>query len=411
MSGLQVDVVDTDMAVGDVPQAITRPTVEVVFDTVRAADGASTDAESQGRIARGIAALQKAGGGVGKVPSEGEKTPAKGLEVTPDAKNGSGGLVVDVIDPEKGSDEGKDAAADAKDGSAEADQGEKKAPEAGSEAKSVDLERIQADLAAAQARIATLSAGDLPDEERLAWLEKPVDWLRAETARRMGVKPDSEDVEKALAHLQWELTLDRMGVAKEALPKDIQERNDTEHVKRREALTRTARGAVEAAKAQGEGRAAVHKMVMDRLAASADKFPHAADGALVNLGGVSAAEAAIYLWGEAVKRGEVQNTGDDAKDIPEALRLYDKFCKTQLGKTKLQNATPSPAITPAASKEAATGNKAAKPPTVSAKDAAAAPAAKKVEQVPSGPETIDASDSDARRRRVRAIATKHFADK
>jgi hypothetical protein len=411
MSGLEVEVVPAEMVGGDAPQAVMKPTVEVVFDTVRSAEGATVDPEAQGRIARGIAALQRAGGGVGKVPAEAGKAAAKAAEAPADDKKGSSGIIVDVIDPEKGSDGAKEAPAEAKEGDKAASEGEKKAAEADSKAGSPDLDQIRSDLAIAQARIDALSTGSLPDEERTTWLEKPVDWIRAEAARRLGVKPDSEEAEKVLAHLQWELTLDRMGVAKEALPKDIKERNDTEHATRQKALAETARKATEAAKTQGEGRAAVHKLVMDQLAASADKFPHAADGALINLGGVPAAEAAIYLWGEAVKRGEVKNTGDDAKDIPEALRLYDKFCKTQLGKTKLQNATPPPANTPAASKEAASGKASKSPPTLSQKDAAAAPAAKKVDTVPLGPETIDASDNDARRRRVRAIASKHFAGK
>lgn len=396
MSGIESEPVEMDLAVGDAPQAIMKPTVEVVFDTVRSVEGESTDLEARGRVARGIAALQKAGGGVGKVPAGAPKAS----EAVAEPKNGAGGLIVDTEKLEDGVGEVKDAGSEAKE--VDPVDGEAKI-----EPSSPDLEAIRADLTAAQARIAALTAGDLPEEERTAWIEKPTDWIRAEVARRMGVPATDPAVGKALAHFQWALTVDLLGGE---LPKDIQERNDTEHKSRREELARTARSAQEAAGAQASGRAAVHRLVTDQLTASGDKYPHAAAGAELVLGGVPAAEAAIYLWGEAVKRGEVKNTGDDAKDIPEALRLYDKFCKTMLGKARLQNATPPPAITPAASKEAATGTK-GKPPTLSAKDAAAAPTAKKIEQVPSGPETIDASDSSGRARRVGNVARKHFGGK
>jgi hypothetical protein len=403
MSGIEADPVDMDLAVGDGPQAIMKPTIEVVFDTVRSTEGEPTDADARGRIARGIAALQKAGGGVGRVPAEAEKGAAKASEAVPEPKNGSSGLIVDSEKLEEGVGEVKEVSGEAKG----AENAAEKATEAKIEPLSVDLEAVRADLAAAQARIATLTAGDLPDEDRVAWIEKPTDWIRGEMARRMGVAVDDQAVKDALAYVQWALTVDLLGGE---LPGDLKERNDTEQKGRREALTRTARSAQEAAGTRASGRAAVHRLVTDQLTASSDKFPHAAAGAELNLGGVSAAEAAIYLWGEAVKRGEVKNTGDDAKDIPEALRLYDKFCKTMLGKARLQNATPPPANTPAASKEAAPGTK-GKPPTMSAKDAAAAPAAKKVEQAPAGPETIDASDRAGRYRRVAAVASKHFSGK
>lgn len=401
MSGIEADVVDMDLAVGDGPQAIMKPTIEVVFDTARSTEGEPTDADARGRIARGIAALQRAGGGVGKVPAGAEKVAEKAPEASAEPKSGSSGLIVDSEKLEEGVGEVKEAPGEAKEAETDAE----KAAEAKIEPPNVDLEAVRADLAAAQARIASLTAGDLADEDQTAWIEKPTDWIRGEMARRMGVSADDPAVKDALAYVQWALTVDLLGGE---LPKDIQERNDTEQKSRREGLAKAARSAQEAAGTRASGRAAVHQLVTSQLTASSDKFPHAAAGAELNLGGVTAAEAAIYLWGEAVKRGEVKNTGDDAKDIPEALRLYDKFCKTLLGKARLQNATPPPASTPAASKEAAPGTK-GKPPTMSAKDAAAAPAAKKVEQAPAGPETIDASDSSGRYRRVAAVASKHFS--
>lgn len=407
MSGIEAEPVEMDLAVGDGPQAIMKPTVEVVFDTVRSTEGEPMDSDARGRIARGIAALQKAGGGVGKVPAEPGKASGKPAEAAAEAKGAPGGLIVDSERLEEGVGEVKDASGEAKEAEIGVGEGKKEGEEAPIEASSPDLEAIRADLTAAQARIASLSTGELSEEDRTAWIEKPSDWIRGEVARRMGVRPDDPSVGKALAHFQWALTVDLLGGE---LPKDIQERNDTEHKSRREELARAARSAQEAAGAQASGRAAVHQAISNHLAASGDKYPHAAAGAELNAGGVSAAEAAIYLWGEAVKRGEVKNTGDDAKDIPEALRLYDKFCKTLLGKARLQNATPPPALTPAASKEAATGTK-GKPPTLSAKDAAAAPTAKKIVQEPSGPETIDASDSAGRSRRVGNVARKHFAGK
>lgn len=407
MSGLEVDIVPegTNGPQGAAP--ITRQTVEVVFDTAKPANGApanpNTDAGIGGRIARGVAALQAAGGGVGKVPSAASE---KAAEAAKPAK----GLEVAVEGADSGADGAETPAEDADQAAADAAKAEIDKAAAGGTASAPEMEQLQANYALAQARIDALSAGDLDDNARTGWIEKPVDWIRSEMARRMGVAADSEAVDQALGHFQWELTLDRMGVAKEALPKDIQERNNTEHAERRKALAKAAGDAGQAAKSHGEGRAAVHKLVSDQLAAAADKFPHAVAGAELNIGGVPAAQAAIYLWQEAVKRGEVKNTGDDAKDIPEALRLYDKFCKTRLGtKLQLQNATPSPASTPAASKEAATGAK--KSPTVSSKQAASAPTAKTVTAAPSGPKVIDVSDMQGRSRRLREVAQKHFGPK
>ncbi len=349
--------------------------------------------------------MQKAGVSVGKVPA-GEKKPA---EEAPAEKKHDGGMEVTVVDAAKGAADASEAIdpaekpaedaekALAKDADAEKKEGEVAAP---------DVVKIREELALAQARIDTLLSNGVTDEDRTGWIEKPVDWFRAEMGRRMGVAPDSEAVSKALAHFQWELTVDSLGV--ENLPKDLRERNDTEHAKRRADLAQTARDAQGAAQKQAEGRASVQKLVADQLGASLDKYPHAAIGAELNLGGVGAAEVAIYLWGEAVKQGTVKNTGDDAKDIPEALRLYNEFCKTRLGnKLQLQNATPSPASTPAASKEAAPGAKKTAS-TVSQKQAASAPAARQTPKEAAGPEVVDASDSDARARRVKQIASKHL---
>lgn len=411
MSGLDVTVTQAEMNNTDGPQAIAKPTVEVVFDVQRPGQGAPLGPDEEdgraGRIARGLAAMQRAGHTVGKVPAAAAKAP----EEPTGEKKSDGGMEVTVVDPSK-PDEGGSEVIDRSEKPAE---GAEVDPEKPAEAEkkeepvvAPEVAKYREDLAVAQARIDTLLAGGVSDENRGGWIEKPVDYMRGLVARDLGVAPDSVEAAEALALIQWELTLD--GVPVENLPKELLERNNTEQAKRREKLAGTARTATEAAKTQVQSRAAVHKLVSDRLAASADKFPHAAIGADLNLGGVSAAEAAIYLWGEAVKRGEVKNTGNDDIDIPEALRLYNEFSKTRLGnKLQLQNATPSPASAPAASKEAATGASKKTATTVSQKQAASAPAAKQVTNVPAGPEVIDASDSDARARRVSQIASKHLA--
>ena len=410
MSGLDVTVTQADMNNTDGPQAIAKPTVEVVFDVQRPGQGAPLGPDEEdgraGRIARGIAAMQRAGHTTAKVPAAVVKPP----EEPTGEKKSDGGMEVTVVDHAKG-DDGVSEVIDRSEKPAEgAEVDPAKAAEVEKKeepAVAPEVAKYREDLAVAQARIDTLLAGGVTDENRGGWLEKPVDYLRGMVARDLGVAPDSQEATDALAHLQWELTLD--GVPVENLPKELRERNDTEHAKRREKLAGTARTATEAAKTQVQSRAAVHKLVADRLAASADKYPHAAIGADLNLGGVPAAEAAIYLWVEAVRRGEVKDTGNDDIDIPEALRLYNEFSKTRLGtKLQLQNATPSPASTPAASKEAATGATKKTATTVSQKQAASAPAAKQVTSVPAGPEVIDASDPDSRTRRVAQIASKHL---
>ncbi len=400
MSGLEVDLVPegTNGPQGSSP--ITRQTVEVVFDTAKPANGApanpNTDAGISGRIARGVAALQAAGGGVGKVPSAASEAAGTPAEPAKAAK----GLEVEVEGAEKAADGAEKAPVEADPAAdpAEIDAAASLPPE---------VAQIQADLALARAQIDTLSAGDLPDEERTAWIDKPVDWIRGLVAQRLGVAADDPKVAQALGHFQWELTLDSLGV--ENLPKDLKERNDTEHAQRRKALAETARVAQGAAKTAREGREADRQFIGKAFDAAPDKYPHAAIGAEVRLGGMNGGDAAVYLWKQALEAGTIKNAGSPEANAHEALRLYNEFCKTKLGKYPAKNATPSPASTPAASKEAATG--ARKATTVTSKQAASAPAAKTTvapAAAPTGPRVIDVSDMQGRNRRIAAVSRKHF---
>lgn len=409
MSGLDVTVTQADMNNTDGPQAVMKPTVEVVFDVQRPGDGGPLDPDEDAgrgaRIARGLAAMQKAGIPVGKAPAAASKPP----EEPSGEKKSDGGMEVTVVDPEKG-DAGASEVIDRSE--KPADGAEKPADEVTEAEKKEEpavppeVAKIREDLALAQARIDLLASGSIPDEERTAWIEKPVDWMRGALAKHMGVKPDSEAVTKALAHFQWELTVDSLGV--ENLPKDLRERNDTEHAKRRGELAEVTRSAQQAAKTAQEGRESDRLFIGKAYDAAPDKYPYAAAGAELMLGGMHGADAAVLLWTKAKEAGTIKDAGNAEANANEALRLYNEFCKTRLGtKLQLQNATPSPASTPAASKEAATGAK--KATTVSQKQAASAPAAKQVTPAPTGPEVIDASDPDSRTRRVKAIASKHLA--
>lgn len=418
MSGIEADVMEGTMQGTDAVTPYHKPVVEVVFDTERTPGVSTVDPEAEegthARIRAGIAALQKAGKAAGRVPA----AAAAPAEVAAEPAKDSGGVDADVVgagkadEPSEVVENEPEAPAEGKDPAAEEPAEEDPAKKVAAPPPDADRAKLEADLVLAQARIDDLMAGSLPDDDRVGWVEKPVDWIKGQIARRMGVSADDPAVAKAMAHFQWELTLDSLGV--ENLPKDLRERNDTEHAERRKALAETTRGAQEAAKKHAEGRVAVHRLVHDRLAASADKFPYAALAAEINLGGVKAADAALYLWSEAVKAGTVKNTGNDDIDVPEALRLYDEFSKTRLAKLQPKNATPPPANTPAASKEAAPGaSKPAPktPPTLTSKQAAAAPQAKKAEPVTTQRDSIDASDPDAIMAQRLAIARKHFANK
>ena len=405
MSGVESEVTGNTVQLVDAAASYTKAPVEVVFDVVREPDGVPQGSELESRLARGIAALQKAGGGVGKVPPS---APAKAEGPVLDGKKDSGGVESVEVDAD-----GTPIEPPAADPGAETPPEAEATPEKSDPpAEAPETVQIQTDLALARAQIDDLAIGGLPDEERTAWIEKPVDWIRGAVAQRMGVATDDPAVAKALAHFQWELTLD--GIPVESLPKELRDRNTTEHAGRRKELAEIVRGAQEKATTARAGREADRALISKAFDAAPDKYPYAAIAAEARLGGLAAGDAAVLLWKQALDAGTVKNLGDPEKNAAEALRIYNEFSKTRLGKyVPAKNATPSPAKTPAASQGATNGSKTAPktPPTITSKQAASAPAAKKVTEAPKGPEVIDASDKDARARRLANIANRHFGPK
>ena len=407
MSGVESIESGNTVQTVDAAASYTKAPVEVVFDVVREPDGIAKGSESESRLARGIAALQRAQNATGPGGKVAAPVVVKAAEPVVEGKRDAGGVEsvevdangVPIVPPE---------AETPAEVTPEADP----APEnVDPPAEAPEVAQIQTDLALARAQIDELSYGNVSDEDRTAWIADPVADIKALVMARTGLKEGSPELASALEHYHWALTVATLGGE---LPKDIKDRNEAEHAKRRDALAKTAQAAQGMAKEAREGREADRALIAKAFDASPDKYPYAAIGAEVRLGGMVAGDAAVLLWKQAIEAGTVKNHGDREKNAHEALRIYNEFSKTRLGKyVPAKNATPSPAKTPAASQGTAATTKTAPktPPTITSKQAASAPAAKKVTEAPKGPEVIDASDKDARNRRLANIASKHFGTK
>ena len=416
--------------------SVTKPAVEVTFAVNRPGGDRPLDVEGSraARISAGIARLQASGATAGKAaeaPAAVVVPPAAPVAKSPEAAAVDEALGVEpavVPDgevPAEAAAEGEAAA------EAPAEVTEEAAPEAKPDpvevaAYKAELETSNAELALARTRLEHATRGAVSDDDRAAYIERPVDSVRNLIARMLGVKPDSDEAKAELAHLQRELTIEAVGL--DSLPDDRKHQRTSERFERSERLKPLARTASSETTAQVQQHQRVVSQVASVIEATRDEFPHLATAAAL-IGGDAAAEGAISLWVHQVKAGRIQGTGDDAKDMREALRLSNQFYSTKLGKTQHTNTAPPPATAPApaSATEAAPGAPAptkstapgakpgsATPKTLSAKQAAAAPiarAAPDTKTQPNAPITIDPNDRGARDKRRLEIGRRTLAQK
>lgn len=428
----------------------TKPAVEVTFEVAKPSDGRPLDPDTgrANRIAAGIRKMRELGSATGKVdplkvekvaepgkdePPKGEAAPAKAEEQSAPPAEEAKPEERDALDAKPGGGEDKEGAEEpaAEDAPADPPAEEAKPEGAAAEAKPdpVELATLKADLAEREREMALIRAdldrargGGPSDDERTAWIENPIGTLRERIASVLGVKPDSKEVTEELAHLQRELTIEHFGV--DNLPDERKHQRITEQTSRRWQLTQQVRTASQETAKQAQQRKQVVEHVASVVEAAKDEYPFAV--LAPDVVGRSSAEAAVDLFMSEARAGRVQVTGDDAKDMREALRLLNDHVKTRLDRLNARqpkNTAPAPATAPAASKteEKAPGAPApqkstapktgsATPKTLSATQAAAAPPAKKQEppERKNEPITIDPHDRDGREKRFLQIGRKRL---
>lgn len=450
--------------------SVTKPAVEVTFATRRTGDNVPLDVDSAraARIRTGIARMQAAGAAQGKAaapaaaPAAKAETAKAAAAAVPAAQASKPAVVLDPLSTEPldsapageaqadaGEGEAQEDKPAAEQGQPEGDAGEAQAGEeqaqgegeatpdegAAKEEKAdakpdpVALAAYKADLDAAHAELALARAkleraGGVSDEDRTAYIERPVDTLRAVIAARLGVKPDAPEVKDELAHLQRELTIEMVGL--DNLPDEQKHKRTTERYERSERLKQTVRTASQSTAAQAQQHQQVVGFVAQALESAREEFPFV--GLASELDRQPPAEVALTLWLAAVKAGKVAPGGDDAANVREALRLTNEHYKTRLAKLTARQPTttaPAPAPAPAASpKGAAPGapasTKSAAPPkggsatprTLSARQAAAAPIAKVTpdtsKPASNAPIEVDPNDRGGREQRMLAIGRRHL---
>lgn len=404
--------------------SISKPPVEVTFATKKPSDGRPMDPDDgrSGRIAKGIERMQKAKAAAGKVPGREEPAPAKAKdpEAPPEKKPEPAKPAAkapelkpaEAAEPEQ-ADEPAEAAPEPK--------AEPEKPEAKPDA--VELASVRADLEAARAELALERAkgkrGKADTADRDTYTAKPMDWLRGAVAKHFGLKPDAPEVNAELAYLQQELTIDALGA--DTLDDSRKQQRITDRIERDYRLNQLGRAASEATTRETQQRQRVVDHVSSVLDGVKDEFPDLAFAQ--HLFGASPAEVAVDIWVEAAREGRVQVTGDDAKDLREALRLTNATIQNRLAllqRNQPSNTAPAPAPAPAqppttgtapgaaaAQPSTAPGPKkpaSASPRTLPTKIAAAAPAVTAdpaEKKKPEGPTVIDADDRGGFQRRLK----------
>lgn len=281
-----------------------------------------------------------------------------------------------------------------------------------------ELEAARHEAALLRSQLASRHEGPTADD-RSAWVRDPIESLRAQTARMLGVPVDHKDVDEELAFLQRELTYRAIGA--DTLDQDRKHQRSQEHTDRRWRFDQHAQAASREADKQQALESEVLSSVSSAIQAAAKDFPYLS--LAPELDGVDPARATVALWNEAVFSGRATAGKGFAESLQGALRLANDFYKTRherllkFGRTDtapVPAPAPAQASAPAAAPEAfktastpapaKTGS--ASPGTLTAKQAAAAPSVKAT--VPAqGPIVIDPSDRDGQRARIAAIAAKH----
>lgn len=248
-----------------------------------------------------------------------------------------------------------------------------------------ELEATRGELAILRQRLG--SAGAPSDDDRVAYVDKPLDALRSFVAQRLGLKPDAKEVADELAFLRQELTTEAIGV--DVLGDDRKLQRSQEHTDRRWRLGQQIQAASKETARASEQRTAAVKLVSSVLDAAKADHPHLDYAAAF---GEDAAQVALDLWVGEVKAGRIQPTGDDAAIAREALRLADKFYQHRADRiAKIRPVETSHAQATAPTKASASAGQPGQlkqptskapakpvstPSTLSARQAAAAPSAK-----------------------------------
>lgn len=362
-------IVGTDTAVAS---SFAAPIVEVVMGS----DAESRTAATAPRIATGdrLAAIIARG-------KEGDAKPveAKAVETPSDPPPDP---------PDEGAPDEPPADGEAKpDDPPEAKPDEAKPDPAAAAVHVAELEAARAEAALLRRQLE--AAGTVTDDDRLGYVDKPLESIRGFIAQRLGVKQDSKEVADELAFLRQELLIDAIGA--DTLADDRKLQRSQEHTDRRWRLGQQLQAASKETQRATEQRSAAVRLVSSVIDATKADHPYLQ---LATAFGEDPAQVALDLWVSEVQAGRIKPTGDDAATAREALRLANQFYQHRADRiTKIRPVdtsqapatTPTKASAPAGqpgqlkqtlSKAPAPKAASAPPPTLSARQAAAPPSAK-----------------------------------
>ena len=357
-------IVGTDAAVAS---SFSAPIVEVVMGS----DAEARTAAAAPRIATGdrLSAILARGQGGDAKPAETKPTEAPTDEAAPEEPPTDGEARPDEPPPE-------DKPAD-----------EAKPDPAAAAVHTAELEAARAEAVLLRRQLEAV--GTVTDDDRLGYVDKPLDSIRGFIAQRLGVKQDSKEVADELAFLRQELLIDAIGA--DTLADDRKLQRSQEHTDRRWRLGQQLQAASKETQRATEQRSAAVRLVSSVIDATKDDHPYLQ---LATAFGEDPAQVALDLWVSEVQAGRIKPTGDDAATAREALRLANQFYQHRADRiTKIRPVdtsqapatTPTKASAPAGqpgqlkqtpSKAPAPKAASAPPPTLSARQAAAPPSAK-----------------------------------
>mgnify|MGYP000925928757 CR=1 FL=1 len=356
-------IVGTDAAVAS---SFSAPIVEVVMGS----DAEARTAAAAPRIATGdrLSAILARGQGGDAKPAETKPTEAPTDEAATEEPPTDGEARPDEPPPE-------DKPAD-----------EAKPDPAAAAVHTAELEAARAEAVLLRRQLEAV--GTVTDDDRLGYVDKPLDSIRGFIAQRLGVKQDSKEVADELAFLRQELLIDAIGA--DTLADDRKLQRSQEHTDRRWRLGQQLQAASKETQRATEQRSAAVRLVSSVIDATKDDHPYLQ---LATAFGEDPAQVALDLWVSEVQAGRIKPTGDDAATAREALRLANQFYQHRADRiTKIRpvDTSQAPATTPTKASAPAgqpgqlkqTPSKApakaasAPPPTLSARQAAAPPSAK-----------------------------------
>lgn len=356
-------IVGTDAAVAS---SFSAPIVEVVMGS----DAEARTAAAAPRIATGdrLSAILARGQGGDAKPAETKPTEAPTDEAAPEEPPTDGEARPDEPPEDKPADEAKpDPAAAA--------------------VHTAELEAARAEAVLLRRQLEAV--GTVTDDDRLGYVDKPLDSIRGFIAQRLGVKQDSKEVADELAFLRQELLIDAIGA--DTLADDRKLQRSQEHTDRRWRLGQQLQAASKETQRATEQRSAAVRLVSSVYDAAKADYPYLP---IATVDGYDPAQVGLDLWVKAVNDGRIKPTGDDAANAREALRLANQFYQhraDRIDKIRPVDTSQAPATTPTKasapagqpgqlkqtpSKAPAPKAASAPPPTLSARQAAAPPSAK-----------------------------------